>query len=136
MPKTVLIIEDDEDMRGIYSAALSRRGYRVLSAGQGAEGVHLARTRQPDLILLDIRMPVMSGWGAIRYLRSYRETQRIPICVISAHEPEAEELQTLGEQAFDCFLTKPIDPTALVAEVEARIGPPGNASFHPVSESE
>ena len=128
MPKTVLIIEDDEDMRGIYSAALSRRGYQVLSASQGAEGVHLARTRRPDLILMDIRMPVMSGWGAIRYLRSYRETQKIPVCVISAHEPEEEELEKLGGPALDCFLTKPIDPTALVAEVEARIGPPGNSS--------
>ena len=120
MPETVPVIEDDDDMRGIYTAALSRRGYRVLSAAQGAEGVDLARTRQPDLILLDIRMPVMSGWGAIRYLRPYRETQRIPICVISAHEPEEEELQTLGERAFDCFLTKPIDPTVVVGPILVR----------------
>ena len=61
VPKTVLIVEDDEDTRTVYADALRERGYRVLTATQGAEGVHLARRHRPDLILLDIRMPVMDG---------------------------------------------------------------------------
>jgi CheY-like chemotaxis protein len=123
MPKTVLVIEDDEDTREIYARALSHRGYEVLMAKQGAEGVHLARTRAPDLVLLDIRMPVMDGWQAIRYLRSYLETRRIPVCAISAFAPDDEVLEELGTP-FDCFLTKPLDPKVVVAEIEARIGAP------------
>lgn len=125
MPKTVLIIEDDQDTRSIYETALTERGFRVRTAGQGAEGVHLARTHPPDLILLDIRMPVMDGWGAIRYLKSYPETRQIPICGISAYAPDEEELERAGEAAFDCFLLKPIDPKEVVAQIEARIGRPG-----------
>lgn len=123
MPKTVLIVEDDEDTRTIYGAALAERGYQVLTAIHGAEGVHIARTRCPDLLLLDIRMPVMNGWAAARYLKSYPETRSIPICAISAHELEAEE-DKLVERYVDCFLLKPVDPGSVVAEVERRIGSP------------
>lgn len=61
MTKTVLIIDDDENLRDIYRAALDSRGYVVVSASHGAEGVHLARRARPNLILLDLRMPIMSG---------------------------------------------------------------------------
>jgi CheY-like chemotaxis protein len=123
MPKTVLIVEDDEDTRKIYAAALTERGYQVVTATQGAEGVHLARRHRPDLILLDIRMPVMNGWSTARYLKADVDTRHIPICAISAYDIEEEE--GAGQPVhFDCFLMKPIDPHAVVAEVERRIGPP------------
>jgi CheY-like chemotaxis protein len=129
MPKTVLIVEDDEDTRSIYSTAIAERGYRVLTASQGAEGVHLARRHRPDLILLDIRMPVMDGWQVMRYLKSFPHTRSIPVCAISAYAPEEEELEQIGQMEFDCFLMKPIDPRDIVAEVEARIGPPPRGPF-------
>jgi CheY-like chemotaxis protein len=124
MPKTVLIIEDDEDTRTIYTEGLQDAGYRVIGARNGAEGVHLARTSRPQLILLDIRMPVMDGLDALRYLRSLRETERIPICGISAHSLSEEEQSRAGAMSFDCFLMKPIDPRDVVAEVLSQIGPP------------
>jgi CheY-like chemotaxis protein len=125
MAKLVLIIEDDEDTQRIYATALTERGYRVVVADHGAEGVHLARTLVPDLILLDIRMPVMSGWGALEYLSAYEETRTIPICAISAYQPEVEELQRVEEaEQFRCFLLKPVEPWAITEKVHELIGPP------------
>jgi CheY-like chemotaxis protein len=123
MRKSVLIIEDDEDTRTIYSEALADKGYAVFTARNGAEGVHMARTKRPSLILLDIRMPVMDGLDALIYLKSLRETQRIPICGISAYMLEEEEQARVGEMAFDCFLMKPIEPREIVAQVVSQIGP-------------
>lgn len=123
MPKTILIIEDDADTREIYTAALQQRGFRVVTATHGAEGVHLARRTRPDLILLDIRMPILDGWGAARYLKSDPETRNIPICAISAYGSEEEEAETSARVNFDCFLMKPIAPEVIVAEIESRIGP-------------
>lgn len=124
MSKQVLIIEDDEDARIMYQNALKARGYTVTTARQGAEGVHLARKLRPNLILLDIRMPVMNGWQALRYLRSYDETRSIPVCAISAYPREKEEMERLGTMDYDCYLMKPISPRDVVAEVERWIGPP------------
>lgn len=124
MAKTVLIVEDDEETRSLYAAALSERGYHVLTASQGAEGVHLARRNRPDLILLDIRMPVMNGAGAARYLKSDQQTRHIPICAISAHGVQEDEQAVAEPSDFDCFLVKPIEPSEVVARVESLIGPP------------
>lgn len=124
MPKTVLLVEDDPDTRAIYGTALIARGYRVLTATQGAEGVSLARRHRPDIILMDIRMPVMDGWHAMRYLRSYYRTASIPVCAVSAYAPEAEEVAAVEALGFQGFLIKPIPPKELVTEVEDRIGPP------------
>lgn len=131
--KTILIIEDDADTREIYRAALEDRGYRVIIASQGAEGVHLARRSSPDLILLDIRMPILDGWGAARYLKSDPETRNIPICAISAYESEEEGAATSARVDFDCFLMKPIAPELIVAEVQARVGPANPGGTEPES---
>lgn len=125
MPKTVLIVEDDSDARAIYEEALTERGFTVLIALHGAEGVHLARRHKPDLILMDIRMPVMDGWQAIEYLKSDPATAHIPIWAISAYIADEE---TMEEQPswfqFDRLVSKPVDPVALVSEIESRIGRP------------
>lgn len=121
-PKTVLIVEDDEDTRTMYADALRDRGYRVVTATQGAEGVHLARRNRPDLILLDIRMPIMNGWDAARYLKGDLATSRVPICAISAYELEAGEMEAAAREYFECFLMKPVDPREIADEVDRRIG--------------
>jgi two-component system cell cycle response regulator DivK len=121
-PRTILIVEDDEGMRSVYADALRHRGYRVLIANHGAEGVHLARRNRPDLILLDIRMPVMDGWGAAEYLKADPQTRDVPICAISAFEARPGELNPADCRFFDCFLMKPIEPRELVAEVDRRLG--------------
>ncbi len=123
MPKLILIVEDDEPTRDIYASALEDRGFRVILATQGAEGVHLARRHQPDLILMDLRMPIMDGIQAIRYLKSDPQTARIPVCAISAYEPDGDAPDETSPQGWDCFLTKPITPHQLVEEIERRVGP-------------
>lgn len=124
MPKTVLVVEDEEHMRVIFSKALSSRGYNTLTANHGAEGVHLARTHRPDLILMDVRMPVMDGWGALGYLKAYDETRAIPVCGVTGHP--LHRLDQIGDEElrFDSVLVKPVEPQQLVALVEERIGSP------------
>jgi CheY-like chemotaxis protein len=124
MRKTVLVVEDDDDARYLYSTALAQRGYQVLNAANGAEGVHLARTHQPHLILLDIRMPLLDGWSALRYLRSYKETRFLPVFGISAYAPDDAARERAGSIDFDKFLLKPIEASAVVAAIERHIGPP------------
>ena len=123
MPRTILLVEDDADARAIFRDALTERGYRVLTASQGAEGVYMARRSRPDLILLDIRMPVMDGLDAIRYLRSYEGTARIAVWGISAYFSHANDSDPLLDR-FDRLLSKPIRPEELVTEIDAHFGPP------------
>ncbi|MEX2583117.1 MAG: response regulator [Gemmatimonadota bacterium] len=119
MATLILIVEDDESTRDIYRDALEARGYTVLTAKHGAEGVHMARKYLPRLILLDIRMPVMDGWHALQYLRTDHQTARMSIWGVSAHFDE----ETAPVPGFDRLLSKPLDPADLVLEVESHIGP-------------
>src|SRR5829696_2223508 len=88
MTKTVLVVEDDIDTSMIYAAALTQRGFNVLTARHGAEGVYLARRHIPRLILMDIRMPVMNGWHALATLKNDSDTRSIPVWVMSAYFEE------------------------------------------------
>lgn len=124
MPKTVLVVDDDSDARAIYEEALTERGFTVLTALHGAEGVHLARRHRPDLILMDIRMPVMDGWQAIQYLKSDTSTDHIPIWAVSAYVSDEELDEQPSWFQFDRLISKPVDPTQLAAEIESRIGRP------------
>jgi CheY-like chemotaxis protein len=117
--QTVLIIEDDAHSRHIYSSALLQRGYTVLTADYGADGVHAARLHRPNLILLDVRLPVLDGWSVLRYLRAFKETRKTPIVGMSAYPLEEDE-----QKRFDQFLAKPIGPKEVILTVEAWIGPP------------
>ena len=119
--KTVLLVEDDEDTRTIYSLALQERGYRVLTANHGAEGVYLARRYSPDLVLLDIRMPIMDGWHAVEYLKHDVETRSIPVWGISAHFDD----QPAEGSGFSRLIPKPLPPNDMVALVEGFLGPAG-----------
>jgi CheY-like chemotaxis protein len=83
--KTVLIVDDDADLRRVLVDGLTHRGYRAIEARHGAEGVHLARQHLPDLILLDIRTPVMDGWAALDYLKTYDRTAGIEVWGVSGH---------------------------------------------------
>ena len=124
MPKTILIVEDDDDAREISREALLEKGYQVLTARQGAEGVHMARKHRPDLILMDIRMPVMDGWQASQYLKADPAVSHIPIWGISAYLSDKELESQPSWLHFDRLITKPIDPSELAREVEGLIGKP------------
>jgi CheY-like chemotaxis protein len=133
MPKTILIVEDDADARAIYQEALAGDGYAVLSAAHGAEGVHLARRHRPDLILMDIRMPVMDGWQAVQYLKADPTINHIPIWGISAYLSD-EELENQPEWLhFNRLIPKPVDPGQLVRQIEDQIGKPPQTPEHQLS---
>ena len=119
MPKTILIVEDDFDTTLVYAEALMHRGYDVLAARNGAEGVQLAIRHQPRLILMDIRMPIMDGFQAVNYLKSDAVTRSIPVWGISAHFDEEPSIPG----GFSRILHKPFLPSELITMVEELLGP-------------
>ena len=116
MPK-ILYIEDNEDNVYMLSQRLARRGYSVIIAENGAVGVDRAKAEQPDLILMDLSLPVMDGWEAARRLKDMAETREIPIIALSAHVLEGEKARALAA-GCDEYDTKPIDLARLVGKIE------------------
>jgi two-component system, cell cycle response regulator DivK len=121
--KVILLVEDHEDSRNICASILKHHGYTILEATDGATGVRLAELHLPDLILLDIRLPVLDGWAAARHLRWLERTAAIPIVALTAHalRGDQEHGRRLG---FAGYLVKPCAPSAILAEVRRIIGPP------------
>ena len=116
MPK-ILLVEDNEMNRDMLSRRLERKGYRVVVAQDGRQGYLLARSERPDLILMDLSLPVMDGWEVTRLLKANGSTSRIPIIVLTAHA-----LVTDREKAFaagcDDYDTKPVEFTRLSDKIE------------------
>jgi two-component system, cell cycle response regulator DivK len=121
--RTILIIEDQLEMRAITSAYLEHRGYRVLSVGDGLDGVRRAREELPDLIFMDVSVPGLDGIRATAELKRDPATRSIPIVIVSAHP-----CGSVGKRAVDAgcdgWLSKPCDPRRILQEAEWRIGPP------------
>jgi two-component system cell cycle response regulator DivK len=121
--KLILIIEDNEDARFVFSAILNFDGYRIVEAGNGGDGVVSAIDNHPDLIITDIDMPGMDGFEAARLLRGDERTARIPIIAITGHDfSEAQRVDAAA--LFDGCFTKPMQPSRVAAEVERLIGLP------------
>lgn len=118
----VLLVEDNHDNLAIYTIILEHRGYTVLQATDGRAGVEIARRYAPDMILMDISMPVMNGWEAFTLLRSDPATASIPIVALTAHAMESDE-QRAVELGFDAFVRKPIAPNDVVELVASIVGP-------------
>jgi CheY-like chemotaxis protein len=112
--KLVLIADDNEDNRIVFTAILEHSGYAVLSATHGAEAVEQARQHAPDLVLLDIAMPVMDGWETIGILKADESTASIPVLAVSAFDIQEERVSGAG---FCAFVRKPVEPRALLAAV-------------------
>jgi len=115
-PKTVLVVDDDRPMRALCRASLEEAGFRVLEAAGGEEALESVRDERPDLILLDIMMPGISGWEVTSALLADRSTDQIPIIFISARRELADRVRAFGLGAQD-YVTKPFDPTALATTV-------------------
>jgi CheY-like chemotaxis protein len=113
--KTVLVADDHDILRDAYSLLLEKSGYRVLRAANGGEAVRIAAESWPDVILMDLAMPVLSGLEAALALKASPATAGIPIIGLTAHfvSPERERMR----QLCDAFLTKPCHPSDLVREV-------------------
>ena len=119
---TILIVEDNEDNRRIYSTILTYTGYRVLEATDGERGIALAIAELPDLILMDVAIPKINGWDATRQLKANPVTMGIPIIALTAHAlaSDREKAMSVG---CDGYIAKPAEPRAVVAEVLRRVGP-------------
>lgn len=119
--KTVLLIEDNEDNRTVYRTILEHFGYRVIEGRNGEDGIRMARETIPDLILMDISIPVIDGWEATRILKSDSSTSHIPIIALTAHALATDRAKA-QEVGCDGYLAKPCEPRRVVAEVEHFIG--------------
>jgi CheY-like chemotaxis protein len=113
----ILIAEDNEDTRGVYSLILRHFGFEVAEAVNGLEAVEIARAKHPHLVLMDIGLPVLDGWQASRMLKAEPETADIPLIAFSARVDSTADLG--GRATFDGYVLKPISPLELVRRVQA-----------------
>ena len=119
----ILLVEDNEMNRDMLSRRLDDRGYQVILATDGVQGLSLARSEQPDLVVMDLSLPEMDGWEVIRRLKTEPNTQHIPIMVLTAHAMASDRAKafTAGCDDFD---TKPIvDFRRLLAKIESLVLP-------------
>jgi CheY-like chemotaxis protein len=116
----ILIAEDFEDARDLYKDYLEFSGFTVETAANGREAIELARSLQPDLILMDASMPVLDGWQATRELKANPATSHIPVLALTAHAFD-DARQEARSSGCDGFVTKPCLPDDLVAQIRAAL---------------
>jgi two-component system cell cycle response regulator DivK len=117
MPK-ILLIEDNEQNRDALSRRLQRRGYDIILAADGREGVARAQSELPDLILMDLNLPDVDGWEATRLLKAAPETQAIPIMAMTAHAIAGDQERAL-QAGCDDYHSKPVDFPRLLTQIDA-----------------
>ena len=114
----ILVVEDNEMNRDMLSRRLQRKGHEVLIALDGIQGIELAQAQQPDLILMDMSLPVMDGWQATQQLKAAPETRGIPIIALTAHAMAGDREKCL-EVGCDDYDTKPVEFSRLLAKIQA-----------------
>ena len=114
----LLLVEDNELNRDMLSRRLKRKGYDVLIAVDGAEGVEIATAESPDLVLMDISLPVLDGWEATRQLRAAPETRGIPVIALTAHAMAGDRQKAL-DAGCDDYDTKPVELRRLLEKIQA-----------------
>src|SRR5262245_5055638 len=131
MPK-ILLVEDNEESRDALSRYLRRKGYEMLLAVDGRQGVDAARAEAPDLILMDMSLPVLDGWEATRQLKADPATRAIPVIALTAHAMAGDREKAL-DAGCDDYDTKPVEFTRLLRKIQALLGkgpPPGREEGH------
>lgn len=116
----ILLVEDNEMNRDMLSRRLAKRGFEVVMAVDGAEGVSMARSAAPDLILMDMSLPVMDGWTATRVLKADAATRGIPVIGLTAHAMAGDREKCL-EAGCDEYDTKPVDFPRLLEKIQAQL---------------
>jgi CheY-like chemotaxis protein len=114
----ILVVEDNEMNRDMLSRRLQRRGYEVIMALDGSEGIEMATAQNPDLILMDMSLPVIDGWEATRRLKSAPGTGSIPIIALTAHAMAGDREKAM-EAGCDDYDSKPIELPRLLSKIEA-----------------
>jgi CheY-like chemotaxis protein len=118
MMKKLLLVEDNEMNRDMLSRRLERRGYQVVIAVDGEEGIAAAKEHPPDLILMDMSLPVLDGWESTRRLKLAPDTQGIPVLALTAHAMAGERDKALAAGCND-YDTKPVDFIRLLGKIES-----------------
>ncbi len=113
----ILIVEDNEMNRDMLSRRLARKGYEVVVAVDGESGVNMAASERPDIILMDISLPVLDGWEATRRIKAASDTNGIPIIALTAHAMSSDREKALAAGCDD-FDTKPVELPRLLAKIE------------------
>lgn len=116
--KKILLVEDNEMNRDMLSRRLKRKQYEVTIAINGEEGVAMARTTSPDIILMDMSLPVMDGWEATRTIKAAPDTQSIPIIALTAHAMSGDREKAVAAGCDD-YDTKPIELPRLLGKIDA-----------------
>ena len=125
MPK-ILLVEDNEMNRDMLSRRLVKKGYEVVMAFDGGAGLDMAHKELPDLILMDMSLPVMDGWTATQELKKADDTKAIPVIALTAHAMASDRDKALGAGCDD-YDTKPIELPRLLGKIEALLGAKGAA---------
>lgn len=123
----ILIVDDEPHIRKLVSFTLSNHGHEVIEAEDGGRGLELAKTEHPDLILLDVMMPVMTGYDVLDRLKADEQTAGIPVIMLSAKSQKAEVEEGLRRGA-DEYVRKPFTPKDLVSQVEDLLGTLGEGT--------
>jgi len=113
----VLLVEDNEMNRDMLSRRLMRRGFEVVFAVNGKEGVDLARSEKPDIILMDMSLPVMDGWEATRCVKADATTRGVPVIGLTAHAMSGDREKAI-EAGCDDYDTKPVELERLIGKME------------------
>ena len=121
MSKRILVVEDHEDNRQILRDLLGSAGYEMIEAWNGEAGVAAAAAEHPDLILMDIQLPILDGYEATRQIKADPALNAIPIIALTAHALASDREKAM-EVGCDGYLAKPCEPRAVVAEVERFLG--------------
>ncbi len=117
MPR-ILLVEDNEMNRDMLSRRLARKGYEVALAVDGQQGVDMARSQAPELILMDMSLPVLDGWEATRLLKADEATRHIPVIALTAHAMAGDE-EKARDAGCDDYDTKPVELPRLLGKIEA-----------------
>jgi two-component system, cell cycle response regulator DivK len=112
----VLIVEDQDDLRQLYAEQLSMSGFDVIEAGNGQDAIDSTSLHFPDVVLMDLSLPIVDGWEATRRLKSDSRTSHIPVVALTAHDGSGE-LQRATRAGCDWFVPKPCPPDALIDEL-------------------
>jgi two-component system, cell cycle response regulator DivK len=117
MPR-ILIVEDNEESRDALSRRLKRRGFDVVIAMDGVQGLAMARAEKPDLILMDMNLPELDGWEATRQLKAADDTRHMPVIALTAHALSGDRERALAAGCTD-YHTKPVELPRLLEQIEA-----------------
>jgi CheY-like chemotaxis protein len=122
----ILLVEDNEMNRDMLSRRLERKGHQVILAIDGGQGVEMARTQFPEIILMDMSLPVLDGWEATRQLKADDLTRDIPVIALTAHAMTGDQ-DKAREAGCDDYDTKPVDLPRLLGKIEAALAKKGGA---------